>query len=340
MVLTGGLTEIRVRNDNAFAAYAFFLKNFREELFSRSMKWSFPLESFLTELDSLVKFYVKIFNLIENKCVKVEEKEILGKQLIEPLALFFKSVDSEFGINYFQNSVEKFKADKSSDIVWIDYSIGQALDKMAYGEDTRAEIYQDVPKAPLPGSAIEAEKTEPKKDDDLTPKEPNAEHRVDQCPECIVRDNDSSEKKVFRCKFCEKWLCEKHLAPRACYFPNLKAPDRIKATYLSEKDREDGHPDPVYTEREGRPFISQPITPTETEKQPDHTPDVEEKKPREFGTCPHCQCTDSEVVEDYSEKTILKCWNCHLVYGQKRNPPYPYIELSKPVPVPKTPIRP
>ena len=191
---TGGLTEIRVRNYNAFAAYAFFLRNFREELFSRSRKWSFPLESFLTELDSLVKFYVKIFHLIENKCVKIEDREILGKQLIEPLALFFKSIDSEFGINYFQNSVEKFKADKSSDIIWIDYSIGQALDKMADGEDTRAEPYKEIPKTPLP-------------------------------------------------------------------------------------------------------------------------------KTIEFGTCPKCKCTDSEVIKSYPETAMLKCWNCDLVYGQKEGVP-------------------
>lgn len=130
VVRTGGLTEIRVRSDNAFAAYAYFLKNFRDELFSKSIKWSFPLNTFLSELDSLVRFYVGVFNLVENNCVRNEEKDVLADQLMNPLSNFFKSIDQEFGINYFDGRMENLKKE-SPTIVWKKETIEQKLDKMA-----------------------------------------------------------------------------------------------------------------------------------------------------------------------------------------------------------------
>jgi hypothetical protein len=48
-----------------------------------------------------------------------------------------------------------------------------------------------------------------------------------------------------------------------------------------------------------------------------------------FGKCPRCKCTDSDVIKDYPQKAILKCWNCYLKYGQRKYPPYHYIRLRK-----------
>jgi hypothetical protein len=129
-VRTGGLTEIRVRTDNAFAAYAYFLKSFREELFSRSINWSFPLDSFLSELDSLVKFYVSVFNLVESNCVRNDEKDVLADQLMKPLSLFFKSIDQEFGISYFDGKVDMLKKEPPQ-IVWRRETAREAFDRMA-----------------------------------------------------------------------------------------------------------------------------------------------------------------------------------------------------------------
>src|SRR4030042_5921797 len=130
VVRTGGLTEIRVHTDNAFAAYAYFLKSFREELFSRSINWSFPLDTFLSELDSLVKFYVSVFNLVESNCVRNDEKDILADQLMKPLSSFFKSIDQEFGISYFDGRMETLKTE-SPKIVWRREVTTQAFDRMA-----------------------------------------------------------------------------------------------------------------------------------------------------------------------------------------------------------------
>jgi hypothetical protein len=130
VVRTGGLTEIRVRSNDAFAAYAYFLKDFRKELFSKSVNWSFPLDSFLSELDSLVNFYVSVFNLVENNCVRDYERDILSELLEKPLSSFFRSVDQEFGISYFDGKKETLKTE-SPTIVWKRESIEEKFDRMA-----------------------------------------------------------------------------------------------------------------------------------------------------------------------------------------------------------------
>ena len=169
----------------------------------------------------------------------------------------------------------------------------------------------------------------------------DTESKIGQCPECIVRESDKAEKQLFLCSFCEKWLCEKHIQPKPCYIVNLGKNDPNKWNYLNDSSR--GHPDPIYTERQERPIPILPLTPTEETKlpePPDSIPiEVEERKNRPFGTCPKCKCTDSEIIKDYPGKAILKCWNCHLKYGQRKYPPYHYIRLRKRRPQ-STPQRP
>ena len=68
--------------------------------------------------------------------------------------------------------------------------------------------------------------------------------------ECCVRERDFSKKKVFRCEFCERLLCEKHIEPRLAFIPNFN-PTRysleIEAMYYKERKRENGHPDFNYS---------------------------------------------------------------------------------------------
>jgi len=76
------------------------------------------------------------------------------------------------------------------------------------------------------------------------------EYRIDSCVECCVRDNDFSEKKVYQCKLCERWFCEKHIEPRLAFIKDLKAIEKspaIRALYYTEMRREDGHPDFEYS---------------------------------------------------------------------------------------------
>ncbi len=76
------------------------------------------------------------------------------------------------------------------------------------------------------------------------------ENRIDECPECIVRDRDYSKKSVFHCEFCDKWLCEKHKEPKLSFIPNFNPngyPSDLKELYYEEYKRKDGHPDFGYS---------------------------------------------------------------------------------------------
>jgi hypothetical protein len=85
--------------------------------------------------------------------------------------------------------------------------------------------------------------------------EPERESRIDICFECVVKDEDFSEKKVFRCELCNKWFCEKHLSPKFPYFvdrdtiSDVQSDPKIKASFYTDYKREGGHPDFVFFRR-------------------------------------------------------------------------------------------
>jgi len=70
------------------------------------------------------------------------------------------------------------------------------------------------------------------------------------CPECKVREGDSSEKKLYQCPYCKGWFCEKHIEPKLVI--TWSAIERTKDPTLKEKlyeewGKEGGHPDSVWT---------------------------------------------------------------------------------------------
>jgi hypothetical protein len=74
---------------------------------------------------------------------------------------------------------------------------------------------------------------------------------IDECVECCVRERDFSKKEVFRCKFCNRLLCEKHIEPRLAFIPNFNPTSyspEVEALYYSEYKRQDGHPDFKYSQ--------------------------------------------------------------------------------------------
>jgi len=76
------------------------------------------------------------------------------------------------------------------------------------------------------------------------------ECRLDICPECKVREADSSEKKLYQCQYCERWFCERHLEPRLTVIRDFKTVIKDTAwRNIIEKEwrRKDGHPDFAYT---------------------------------------------------------------------------------------------
>jgi hypothetical protein len=78
------------------------------------------------------------------------------------------------------------------------------------------------------------------------------ESQIDECVECCVRDRDFSKKKVFRCEYCGRLLCEKHIEPRLSFIPNFNPTGyshEIEALYYKEHNRRGGHPDFGYSRK-------------------------------------------------------------------------------------------
>jgi len=70
------------------------------------------------------------------------------------------------------------------------------------------------------------------------------------CPECKLREGDSSEKKLYQCPYCKEWFCEKHIEPKLVI--TWSAIERTKDPILKEKfyeewRKEGGHPDSIWT---------------------------------------------------------------------------------------------
>ena len=63
------------------------------------------------------------------------------------------------------------------------------------------------------------------------------------CPECKVRYNDSSEKKLYQCPYCKGWFCEKHIEPKLVITWSAieRTRDRILKEKLYEEWRKEGH---------------------------------------------------------------------------------------------------
>jgi len=75
-------------------------------------------------------------------------------------------------------------------------------------------------------------------------------YRLDVCPECKVREQISSVKRLYQCRYCERWFCGRHLEPKLAVFKDLNVLIKdVEWRDAVEKDwqREDGHPDYAYT---------------------------------------------------------------------------------------------
>ena len=61
-VNTGGITEIRMLNANPLASYAFFLEDFRDEMYNQSRAFWLSTDKFIQALEPLLKFYIDTSN--------------------------------------------------------------------------------------------------------------------------------------------------------------------------------------------------------------------------------------------------------------------------------------
>lgn len=71
----------------------------------------------------------------------------------------------------------------------------------------------------------------------------NENIKIGICPECKVREDDSSEKKLYQCSYCKEWFCEKHVEPKLVITWSAieRTRDRILKEKLYEEWRKEGH---------------------------------------------------------------------------------------------------
>jgi len=78
----------------------------------------------------------------------------------------------------------------------------------------------------------------------------NENIKFGMCPECKVREKDSSEKKLYQCPYCKNWFCEKHVEPKLVVTWNeiqgTKDPF-LKEELYEEWKKEGHHPCSVWT---------------------------------------------------------------------------------------------
>ncbi len=79
-----------------------------------------------------------------------------------------------------------------------------------------------------------------------------------QCPECVVREKDYSERRLYRCKHCGRRFCHRHLKPRLVEIPTLKyASKDVEWQRLIEMaKRRKSHPDFQFTRQKINELIT------------------------------------------------------------------------------------
>jgi ribosomal protein L37AE/L43A len=157
------------------------------------------------------------------------------------------------------------------------------------------------------------------------------EYRLDVCPECKHREDDSSEKKLFQCRYCERWFCERHLEPRLAVIRDFNKIIKDKEWRdLVEEDwkREDGHPDHAYTrERFDELRIEKEILRSKIEAFLNKSRAYRKTVPREqyvtlgeHHICPRCGSSRTMTTAYREEYEAFQCLSCHYSWKEPRVP--------------------
>jgi DNA-directed RNA polymerase subunit M/transcription elongation factor TFIIS len=143
------------------------------------------------------------------------------------------------------------------------------------------------------------------------------------CPECKVKEGDSSKKVLYQCKFCERWFCAKHFEPRLAFIRDLKAFSKypeVRVTFEEEWRREDGHPDFAYSlERFKELDMEEKLLSKLIEDALNRSKAYGKKKPRK-DICPKCGARKQFITEQaFNKETVsMKCKICGFKWTQPR----------------------
>jgi len=156
------------------------------------------------------------------------------------------------------------------------------------------------------------------------------EYRLDVCPECKVREGDSSEKKLFQCRYCERWFCERHLEPRLAVIRDFNKIIKDKEWRdMVEEDwkREDGHSDYAYTkERFDELKVEKEIVRSKIEAFLNKSRAYRKVIPRrQYATigenriCPKCGSNRTMTTAHREGFEAFECLSCHYSWKEPKD---------------------
>jgi len=155
------------------------------------------------------------------------------------------------------------------------------------------------------------------------------------CPECKVKESDSSKKILYQCKFCERWFCAKHFEPRLVqirdYDAFVKYPE-VRVSFEEEWRREDGHPDFAYSVKRFEELDMEEKLHSKLIADALNRSKAYRKKTPRKDICPKCGSTKQFIEEQaFNKETVsVKCKICGFKWTQPRfkereKPPEPPI---------------
>jgi hypothetical protein len=98
-----------VLNASPLASYAFFLEDFRDEMYNQSRAFWLSTDKFIQALEPLLKFYIDTVITVERQQYSPTYREDLINGVVKPLSRFLKTVDESLGTQFFIERAEKLK---------------------------------------------------------------------------------------------------------------------------------------------------------------------------------------------------------------------------------------
>lgn len=71
--------------------------------------------------------------------------------------------------------------------------------------------------------------------------------KIDSCHYCYTHERDKSKKRVYPCKYCAEYFCDKHIKPKPPSQPRFKSSGPIAERLMENYRKEDAHPCAPFT---------------------------------------------------------------------------------------------
>lgn len=112
-IQTGGLMEIKVRDAHQFYTYVLWLKEFREQLYRKSVNFKMELDAFQREMEFLLEFYVNLKLLAEQHVFSEEAEKCLSEYFLKPFMRYINKLDETFENAYFTTRINELVSKKA-----------------------------------------------------------------------------------------------------------------------------------------------------------------------------------------------------------------------------------